>query len=220
MTAPPVIAIDGPAAAGKGTVARQLAATLDFHYLDSGKIYRAVAAEALARKLNPDDETAMATLAAEIAVNAPPTADMTHPEISAAASRVARLSAVRMLLLPAQRRMRRLPGLVADGRDMGTVVFPDAVLKVFLTAEPSVRAERRRQELEKKGIRVKISAVLADMQQRDKQDEARPDSPLVAAADAIVVDSTRRDVRSIVRTLVKQFTANISFMQKETTRPL
>ena len=206
--ATPVVAIDGPAAAGKGTVARRLAEMLGFHYLDSGKIYRAVAVEAIARELSPDDEAAMGALAAQLAAEGVLSrAGTERPEAGAAASRLAKIAAVRAALLPLQRRMRRPPGLVADGRDMGTVVFADAVLKVFLTAKLRVRAERRCEQLRQRGIYAKMSSVLTDLQQRDRQDRARAGSPLTAAADARVVDASLRSAESIARELAEQFAA-------------
>lgn len=226
--APPVIAIDGPAAAGKGTIARRLAKKLGFHYLDSGKIYRAVAARALARQLSPDDEDAMTALASQItadeAAEAARHPQTDNPQTGAVASRLAKIPAVRELLLPLQRAMLRPPGLVADGRDMGTVVFPDAVLKVFLTAELAVRAARRRLQLENRGIRVKISDILADLQQRDNRDRTRSDSPLVASEDALTVDSSRRAPDAVVCELAERFAAKIhdktndktTIMHKET----
>ncbi|MGI9298047.1 MAG: (d)CMP kinase [Gammaproteobacteria bacterium] len=204
----PVIAIDGPAAAGKGTVARLLAEMLHFHYLDSGKIYRAAAVAALARGLSPDDETAMGELAARLAADGISSdAGTERPEAGAAASRLARIPAVRAALLPLQRRMRRPPGLVADGRDMGTVVFADAELKIFLTADLQIRAERRRRQLRQKGIRATMASVLDDLRQRDRQDRVRAGSPLVAAADARAADSSRRPAEEIARELAAQFTA-------------
>lgn len=206
---PPVVTIDGPAAAGKGTVARMLAEILQFHYLDSGKLYRAVAVETLSRGLRPDDENSVGALAAEMAAEkgelSRAGADL--PEAGAAASILARIPAVRRALLPLQRRMRRPPGLVADGRDMGTVVFADAELKVFLTADLEIRAARRLQQLQKKGICATISSVLADLQQRDEQDRARAGSPLAAAADAVVADSSRRSAEVVAGELAERFAA-------------
>lgn len=206
MELAPVIAIDGPAASGKGTVARQLAALLKFHYLDSGRIYRAVGVEATARGLSPDDETAMGALATQLTADDIFAAVGTElPAAGAAASRLAKIPAVRAALLPLQQQMRRLPGLVADGRDMGTVVFADADLKIFLTAELPIRAARRQQQLQQKGIRATIASVLIDLQQRDRQDRARAGSPLIAAADAREIDSSQRPAEIIARELAAQF---------------
>lgn len=222
LSAAPVIAIDGPAAAGKGTVARRLAEILQFHYLDSGKIYRAVAVEALARGLSPADEDAMGALAERLAAeDAPLRPGLERPEAGAAASRLAKIPAVRAALLPLQRRRRRAPGLVADGRDMGTVVFPDAILKVFLTAKLRVRAERRRRQLAEKGMHATMSSVLTDLRQRDRQDRARAGSPLVAAADAFAADTSRRGADAVARELAARFAAArgadfTNFMIKET----
>ncbi len=202
----PVIAIDGPAAAGKGAVARALAETLKFHYLDSGKIYRAAAAEALARKISPDDEDAVRRIAENLSpdnIFSRPGLDL--PETGAAASRLARLEAVREIFLPLQRGFRRFPGLVADGRDMGSAVFPDAALKVFLTADIGIRAERRRKQLQERGIHATIASVLADLQQRDKQDSTRAGSPLAVLPESLVMDSSRREIGCIAAELARRF---------------
>ena len=199
----PVVAIDGPAASGKGTVAKMLAETLGFHYLDSGLLYRTVAAEALSRELPPDDAEKMGALARELAQSGKSsTHDTARPEVAAAASCVAALPTVRAALLPIQRGRRRMPGLVADGRDMGSVVFPDAVLKVFLTAEPRERARRRQKQLEEKGIHATITDVLADLRRRDERDSAREGAPMKAFPDCIVVDSSSQVASQIVESLV------------------
>lgn len=199
----PVVAIDGPAAAGKGTVAKMLAEALGFYYLDSGLLYRTVAAEALARELPPDDGEKMGILARELAQEEKPSPhDTSRPEVAAAASCVAALPTVRAALLPVQRGRRRMPGLVADGRDMGSVVFPDAILKIFLTAEPGERARRRQKQLEEKGIHATIADVLADLRRRDERDSAREGAPMKAHPDCIVVDSSGQTARQIVELLV------------------
>lgn len=202
---PPVIAIDGPAAAGKGAAARMLAQHLGFHYLDSGKIYRAAAHEALARQIAPDNADAMQILAEEMAalpadeICARPGLDL--PETGAAASVLAKIPAVRAAFLPVQRRFRRFPGLVADGRDMGLAVFPDAALKVYLTAKPEIRAKRRLKELQEKKIHATIADVLADITRRDTQDSTRTGAPLAVLPDAVVVDSSRLGVSAVVNKL-------------------
>ena len=213
---PPVIAIDGPAAAGKGTVARQLADILGFHYLDSGMLYRAAAVEALARGIAPDDEARMGALAAELAAEESLSREgAARPEVGAAASILARIPAVRAALLPLQRRMRRFPGLVADGRDMGTVVFADAELKVFLTADLEIRARRRLAQLHEKGFCATIDSVLEDLRQRDRQDRARAGSPLTAAADAVNADSSRQSAAKVARDLAFKFAAVRGIYPKE-----
>ena len=198
---PPVITIDGPAASGKGTVAALLARRLQFHYLDSGKIYRTVAAAALVQNLSPESADEMYVLATQLAQTAGDDfdhADISRPEISAAASQLAAIPSVRAALLPLQRRRRQWPGLVADGRDMGAVVFVDAILKIFLTADLEIRARRRQKQLENKQINVKIACVLSDLYQRDERDSVREGSPLAILPDSIVVDSSQMSVCQIV----------------------
>lgn len=202
-TVAPVIAIDGPAAAGKGTLAQQLAADLNFHYLDSGKIYRAVALQALARNLPPDDPQAMQKLAQALTGGELAATGHEHPKVGEAASQLAQHMPVREALLPLQRDMRRLPGLVADGRDMATVVFPDAVLKVFLTADAEVRAARRQRQLAEKGINATISAVLAELSRRDERDSVRIGLPPVA--ETVIVDSTRHSAHHLASELAALF---------------
>lgn len=216
--APPVISVDGPAASGKGTVAQQVAAALGFHYLDSGKLYRAAALAGQRRGISPDDSAGMAeTLRGLMAQGAGENSAgenldallrddaLITPEIGQRASLVAADAELRRLLLPLQRAMRRPPGLVADGRDMGTVVFPDAALRVFLTASLAVRAERRRAQLAARGICVKITAVRADIEQRDRQDETRATAPLKPSADALPVDSTDIPIGDIVATILRAY---------------
>ncbi len=214
----PVIAVDGPAAAGKGAVSRALAQHLGFYYLDSGKIYRAAALAALARGAAADDADSAVRAAAEVATMPPddicsqPALDL--PETGAFASRLAAVAAVRAALLPLQRRFRRFPGLVADGRDMGSAVFPDAVLKVFLTADAEIRAARRLKQLQEKKIHATMASVLADIKQRDEQDMARAESPLAVLPDAVAVDSSHLAVSGIVLKLAAVFAGRLS--KKET----
>lgn len=201
----PVIAIDGPSGSGKGTVARQVAARLGFHLLDSGALYRLVALAAGAGRVALDDEPALAALAGRMAVAFGSTAAGTESIVldgrevasevrlettGALASQVAALPAVRTALLDRQRSFVRAPGLVADGRDMGTVVFPDAGLKVFLTASPEERARRRHNQLIDKGNADTLRALSRDIAERDARDSNRAVAPLRPAPDAIVVDST------------------------------
>lgn len=211
----PVIAIDGPAAAGKGSVATRVAEMLNFHFLDSGKLYRAVAAVALSKEQSPDNDRQMSEIAQHLAQQlsiqpAPPYPgvsddEISRPETGAAASRLAKIAGVRTALLPAQRAARRAPGLVADGRDMGTVVFPDATLKVFLTAKPEIRAQRRQKQLHERGIRATIEDVLADLTKRDKQDSARAGSPLTIAPGAVVVDASARGIQAVAAEIAEFF---------------
>lgn len=199
-TFPPVIAIDGPAASGKGTIAERVAAALGYHCLDSGALYRLVALEADLEGVDLDDGEALADLAADLDARFLPGrveldgADVTHairtPEVSSAASRVAVHARVRAALHERQQAFRRPPGLVAEGRDMGTVVFPDAATKVFLTASAEARAARRHKQLIEKGLSANIDGLLHEIRERDQRDRSRATAPLVAAADAVILDTT------------------------------
>jgi cytidylate kinase len=196
----PVIAIDGPSASGKGTVAQSVASALGFHYLDSGALYRLVALDALDRGVDLRDAGALAHLAATLDVRFAAedvflageraTAAIRTETCGAAASRVAELPEVRRALLDRQRVFRQSPGLVADGRDMGSVVFPDATLKVYLVASPETRAERRYKQLRDKGIAANIPILLLDLAERDARDVARAVAPLKPAPDARILDTT------------------------------
>jgi cytidylate kinase len=201
MSLPPVIAVDGPAASGKGTIAAAVARALGFHYLDSGSLYRLVALKAVRAALAFTDEPALARAAAQLDVafgagtvtldGADVTAAIRTEAISAGASQVAVHPAVRRALYERQRAFARPPGMVADGRDMGTVVFPDAVLKVFLTASPEERARRRYKQLIAKGISITMDSLLRDIRERDARDAGRAAAPLKPAADAVLLDTTR-----------------------------
>jgi cytidylate kinase len=205
----PVITIDGPSASGKGTVAARVADALGFHYLDSGALYRLVALAALRRGADLDDEPALARVARDMDVQFRGGAirldgeDVTEAlrteEVSAAASRVAARPAVRTALLERQRGLRAAPGLVADGRDMGSVVFPEAALKVFLTAEVETRAERRYKQLMEKGMYAKIGDVVEELRRRDERDSSRPVAPLKHYPDAIFLDTTGLTVDEAVQ---------------------
>jgi len=200
VTPPPVIAIDGPAASGKGTVAQGVAAALRLHYLDSGSLYRLVALKAAREGIATHDEARLAALAQSLEIafdkrrirleGLDVTEELRSEPVSAAASRIAVLPSVRSALLSRQRSFRRPPGLVADGRDMGTVVFPDAVLKIYVTASAEVRAERRYKQLIEKGNSVTLEGLLFDIRERDARDSARAAAPLKAAADALILDTT------------------------------
>jgi cytidylate kinase len=195
-----VIAIDGPAASGKGTIAYNVATTLGYHYLDSGALYRVVALRALEHGVGPDDAPALAALARDVDVSfhagrallgGRSVGDTLRTEaVSTAASRIAVHPPVRAALLARQRAFRAPPGLVAEGRDMGTVVFPDASLKVFLTASAEARAERRHKQLIEKGIPANIDGLLRDIRERDIRDSTRAAAPLVPAPDAVLLDTT------------------------------
>jgi cytidylate kinase len=209
---PAVIAIDGPSASGKGTVAQRVAEALGFHYLDSGALYRLVALSAIGAGTSLDDAAALAALAARlpaefrdgriVLANQDVTDSLRSEETSVAASRVAAVPAVRTALLARQRAFRQPPGLVADGRDMGSVVFPDALLKVFLTAEVGTRAERRYKQLMEKGMYGKMPIVVEELRQRDARDSARPVAPLKHYPDAVFLDTTSLSVDEAVDKVV------------------
>ena len=202
----PVIAIDGPSASGKGTVASRVAAALGFHYLESGALYRLVA---LAGG-NAPERTAAAMdvefLNQRILLDKHDvTDDLRSEAVGDRASEIARLPAVRAALLDRQRGFRRPPGLVADGRDMGTVVFPDAVLKVFLTASVATRAWRRHKQLNDKGNHANLAALSSALEERDKRDAAREVAPLKPAADAVSLDSTEMTIDEVVDRVLKKY---------------
>ena len=200
----PVICVDGPSGAGKGTLSQHLANAFSWHLLDSGALYRVVGYACRQANVSLDDETAVAQMARALNVDFQPgekgvTVWLSDQDVTAAirseqggldASRVAALPRVRAALLLRQQELARTPGLIADGRDMGTVVFPDAPLKIFLTASAQARAERRLHQLQGMGESVSLARLLAGIQERDARDEARAVSPLVPAGDAIVIDST------------------------------
>lgn len=211
----PVITIDGPSASGKGTVAERVAAALGFHFLDSGALYRLTALWAIRQGVPLDDETRVAALAATLPASfrggavwladEDVTAAIRAEAVGEGASRVAALPAVRAALLERQRAYRQAPGLVADGRDMGTVVFGDAVAKVFLTASAEARAQRRYKQLIEKGNSASLSDLVADMQARDARDTARAVAPLKPAADALLLDTTDMDIESAVRAVLAHY---------------
>ncbi|HTQ00934.1 MAG TPA: (d)CMP kinase [Casimicrobiaceae bacterium] len=196
----PVITVDGPAASGKGTIAAAVAAALGYRYLDSGSLYRLVALKALQTSTGLDDEAALARLTSALEIRfeagrilldgADATAAIREEAVSAGASRVAVHAAVRRALIDRQRAFRQPPGLVADGRDMGTVVFPDADLKVFLTATAEERARRRHKQLIAKGISFTMESLLHDIRERDARDAGRAAAPLRPADDAVLLDTT------------------------------
>ena len=205
---PPVIAIDGPSSSGKGTVAVRVAERLSWHLLDSGALYRGVAWAAAQRGLALDDAQALATMTRQldfdirlgaIRIDSVDVTDAIREEpISIGSSRVARLQPVRDALRVVQTGMRRPPGLVADGRDMGTVVFPRAELKVFLDASVEERARRRYKQLIDKGSDVSLSGLFASLRARDERDRSRSVSPLRADDDAVMIDTTRMSISAVV----------------------
>jgi cytidylate kinase len=212
----PVIAIDGPSGSGKGALSRSLAVELGWHWLDSGAVYRALALAALERGLDESQPGAVVTLAkaldikfkkikelqndAQTLLNARDVTEAIRAEnCGQLASRLAAVPVVRAALLDLQRRFRQPPGLVADGRDMGTVVFPDAGLKIFLEASAQIRAERRYKQLKQKGIDVSLTTLAQDLEERDRRDRERTVAPLKPAPDAQIVDSTRMDIPAVIQ---------------------
>ena len=213
----PVIAIDGPSASGKGTVAALVAKELGFHYLDSGAIYRVTALAAQYAGIALDNEDALAELAGKLDVSfdngeiwlaGKKVGEAVRTEESGnAASRIASLPRLRQALLAFQRSFRKAPGLVADGRDMGSVVFPDATLKIFLTASAEVRAERRYKQLMEKGMYANLSRILQDLQQRDARDSARSVAPLQKCADASLLDTDALTIAAAVNEVLRRYQA-------------
>ena len=209
----PVIAIDGPSASGKGTIAKRVAEALGYHYLESGALYRLVGLLSLRRDLAGEASLAEAAEAMDVAFlgdeilleDQDVSQHIRHEAVGNRASEVARMPAVRQALLKRQRAFRQPPGLVADGRDMGTVVFPDADLKIFLTASPQVRAERRYKQLIEKGISANLRALSRDLQERDARDANRAVAPLVPAPDSQVLDSSALSVEAVVEQILKRY---------------
>ena len=214
----PVLTIDGPSGSGKGTISRMVADALGWHLLDSGALYRAVGYAAGMEGLDLSDADAVTRCAGEVRiafraakdggetrviVNGHDATDEIRTETcGAAASAIAAIPGVRMALFEKQRSFRRAPGLVADGRDMGTVIFPDARYKVFLTASAEERARRRYKQLKDKGLSVTLGALLREIQARDVRDAERTVAPLKPAADAVLIDSTGTPIATVVATVL------------------
>jgi len=210
----PVLTLDGPSGVGKGTVARIIAQKLDWHLLDSGAIYRAFAIVASNNDIKIDDIDDLLKLANNFDIsfklnsnheplnvylnNVEVSSELRTEKIAALASQFAKIKSLRKTLLVKQRQFKKLPGLVADGRDMGTVVFPDAPFKVFLTAEVEERAKRRLKQLQETGIAGNISHTLAEVQKRDERDVNRQHSPLKPAKDALVIDTTNLTINEVI----------------------
>ena len=211
----PVIAIDGPSASGKGTVAQRVAGKLGFHYLDSGALYRLVALSAMRSDADLADEHVLSDIAARLDVvfedagiwlESENVTDAIRAEAcSNAASRIAAYPRVRVALLERQRAFRQFPGLVADGRDMGSVVFPDAALKIFLTASAETRAQRRYKQLMEKGIDANISTLLQDLRERDARDSGRSVAPLQQGEGTSLLDTTSLDIGQAVDCILRQY---------------
>ena len=213
MNTIPVIAIDGPSASGKGTVAQAVATELGFHYLDSGALYRIVGLAVMRANKNLDNESEVISILLKINIkfinnvvllDAADVSEAIREEpVSVAASKVGAHAKVRQALLDRQRAFRQAPGLVADGRDMGSVVFPDSVLKIYLTAGVKARAERRYKQLIGKGLGANMAALLQELMLRDQRDSERAVAPLKRGADAVEVDTTNLSAeQSIARVLL------------------
>jgi CMP/dCMP kinase len=215
MTGAPVIAIDGPTASGKGTIAQRVADALGFHYLDSGALYRLVALQVLQRRVDPDDADAVERLASTMNPQfeggriglggIDVTDDIRREDVSAVASRIAVHPGVRKCLLQLQRARRKAPGLVADGRDMGTVVFPEACLKVYLTASVAARSERRYKQLIEKGFPANMLDLSQELHARDLRDSERAAAPLKPAEDAYQLDSSELTIDEVVNQVLRWY---------------
>ena len=221
----PVLTIDGPSGSGKGTISRLVAGRLGWHYLDSGALYRAVGLAAAWEQVDLSDEEAVAACAARADIRFENQADGGEPHVivngkdathqlrmetaGAAASAIAALPAVRAALVDLQRGFRRSPGLVADGRDMGTVIFPDAGTKVFLTASAAERAERRHKQLKDKGVSVTLDGLLGEILARDARDANRAVAPLRPAEDAVSIDTTGQGIAAVVEQVLALLPASL-----------
>src|SRR5271170_2992845 len=208
-----IIAIDGPVGSGKSTLARRVAEMLGYIYIDTGAMYRSVAMKALRRRVSLGADEHLAVLAGETRIDLRQrngaqqvfldgedvTAIIRTPEVAQAASKVATVSGVRKVLVAEQRRAGDQGGVVMEGRDIGSVVFPDAQLKIFLTASPEIRAERRWREHQQKGDVIDLPRTLEEIRERDRRDRERKTSPLVQAVDAVVVDSTAMEPEEVAR---------------------
>jgi len=222
----PVLTLDGPGGSGKGTVAQILAGRLGWHYLDSGALYRVLGLAARRRGIALDDDPELCALAETLRIDFRPQPDgspaqvhVDGQDVSAElrtevtgelASKVAVLPDVRAALLQKQRDFRQIPGLVTDGRDMGTTVFPDALLKVFLTASAEVRADRRYKQLKEKGFSANLAVILGEIRQRDQRDSERSVSPLKPADDAWILDCSTLSIDEVVQAVSSRLQSRLS----------
>ena len=213
----PIITIDGPAGSGKGTISQLVSARLGWNLLDSGALYRLVGLAAQKKNVALDNEEELSHIARDLDVSFEPedsgivdiildnnlvTNEIRTEKAGAAASKVAAVSGVRKALLERQRQFQTKPGLIADGRDMGTVVFPEAKIKVFLTASAEIRAERRLNQLKQQGINANLRGLIRDIEERDARDTNRKDAPLVPAEDAIIIDTGYMSIEEVVNTVM------------------
>ena len=213
----PVITIDGPAGSGKGTITERVASNLGWKILDSGALYRLVGLAAIREEVDFSDEIKLAKIAETLDVSFIPNGDgvdvflkgdnvsalIRNEECGSCASKVAAINGVRNALLERQRKFSGADGLVADGRDMGTVIFPDAKVKVYLTASAQIRAERRLNQLKKQGVDANLASLIEDIEERDKRDTTRKVAPLIPADDAIIIDTGTSSIDEVVLQVMK-----------------